>query len=73
MTNTPNTDEISGFDKEEPSLCDTCKQAYYLGGGFVFSGGKTYRQRYCGLTNKHGHGRSITGLGYQECEGYVKT
>lgn len=76
MTNTDKANELSfrmTFHKEDPSLCDTCKRAYYMGGGIVAYGDKVYRQRYCRLTNKHGHGRAISGRGYQECEGYVET
>jgi len=35
------------FVSPEPSLCDSCRNAYFVEGGYVWVGGKEYRQRYC--------------------------
>jgi hypothetical protein len=63
------------FDKPEPSLCDTCKNAYYIYGSTSF-GGKNYMQRYCNIPPEgyegKNRGRAIHGSGYNECKYYSK-
>jgi len=70
-----------GFDEPDPSLCDSCVFAYYVGGGSIgtgtVSGGwKNYRQRYCPKPpeGEEGQpvGRSIHTSGYQSCKYYQK-
>lgn len=70
-----------GFDKPEPSLCDSCVHASGLGGGTVTIGSmsgvaKTYQQRYCPKPPKGQEdkpmGTAIHTHGYNECEYYSK-
>lgn len=61
------------YTKPEPSLCDSCKFAYFMSGGSVSIGSvsndlKMYRQRYCNYPIKG----NISISGYQECELYGK-
>ena len=58
----------SFYDKPESSLCDNCKYAFIITGGYVSyvkdDRTRTYQQRYCYYSEKG----TITDKGYQECE-----
>ena len=75
---------MSNFDSPDPSLCDTCKNAYIVPGGsigmFNLDGtGKHCRQRYCSTAGSAADGvrepgvfQSISLKGFDECPKYEK-
>lgn len=75
---------MSNFDKPDPSLCDTCKNAYVIRGGLVgmfnLDGtGKLCQQRYCSTkgsaadsVKEPGVFQSISMSGYDSCPKYEK-
>jgi hypothetical protein len=74
----PDVDECEHFapedGKRESSLCDTCKYAHLIEGGYAYmSGWGEVQQRYCGYKWEDGVGRAINfGGPHNFCVGYNK-
>lgn len=58
---------IETMDKPDPSLCDSCKNAYHMPGGVSMWLGKNYPQRYCSALTI-----SIHSSGKDACDRYEK-